>query len=520
MPNIIVSRPASAGARLFALSDDLVLVFAFLVAVVLVPVFSVTVAPLSDYINHLARMHVIAVGKTDPFLSAFYSVDWQLLPNLAMDLVVPSLARVVDVYTAGQLFLAATILMLVTGPMAVHYALFRRFDVWPLAAFLVVYNQVFLVGLMNYLIGAGLAMWGLAAWILLRERPMALRMLVSTTIVGLTYFCHLCAVGLYGLSIGAYELWLWYRRGPKLDRRFALDFAALALPALPIVPLLTASATWGLVAEYEWSAQGKLDAITMIFRTYSDTVDIGALVVAGAALVWAGRRSLIVFHPATPVLATIGFGVFLALPNMLFGSYMADQRIPIALFLMLLGCFRLQAADAPLRFAFVALVVALSIARTGEVTMQWRAMAHAHDEFRAVVDGLERGRTFLVAYADEPQLSALEQEAISHIASAAIIERSALVSTEFTVPGKQILRVRKAYADRVDTEDGFPPSVSQLLAAAFSDDGAPGRYWDQWQAKHDYLVVLYTERGHENPAPDLMTLVHDGAGFQLYRIER
>ena len=48
--------------------------------------------------------------------------------------------------------------------------------------------------------------------------------------------------------------------------------------------------------------------------------------------------------------------------------------------------------------------------------------------------------------------------ALVHAACLAIIERSALVTTAFTVVGKQILHVRPDYRARVDTEDGTPPN--------------------------------------------------------------
>ena len=49
----------------------------------------------------------------------------------------------------------------------------------PLIAFPLLYNNVFLVGTMNYVFGIGLALWALTAWVGLRERNPALRFLVS-----------------------------------------------------------------------------------------------------------------------------------------------------------------------------------------------------------------------------------------------------------------------------------------------------------------------------------------------------
>ena len=39
-----------------------------------------------------------------------------------------------DIYRAGQIFTALTVLSMVTGPMAVHKALFGRINAFPLVA--------------------------------------------------------------------------------------------------------------------------------------------------------------------------------------------------------------------------------------------------------------------------------------------------------------------------------------------------------------------------------------------------
>ena len=53
-----------------------------------VPLFSTVLPPLFDYPNHLARMHLLSEGGNQ-----FYAVHWEPLPNLAQDLIVPPLAR-------------------------------------------------------------------------------------------------------------------------------------------------------------------------------------------------------------------------------------------------------------------------------------------------------------------------------------------------------------------------------------------------------------------------------------------
>ena len=135
-----------------------------------IPVWTHSLPPLADYINHLARMHVIATKGDDPKLSAYYFVEWQIIPNLMMDIVVPLFARTTDVYFAGQLFTVASFTLIMSGVLVLNRSLFGQWSASPHIALPLLYNNVFLVGVMNYIFGIGLSLWALAVWIWLRDR--------------------------------------------------------------------------------------------------------------------------------------------------------------------------------------------------------------------------------------------------------------------------------------------------------------------------------------------------------------
>jgi hypothetical protein len=123
-----------------------------------------------------------------------------------------------------------------------------------------------------------------------------------------------------------------------------------------------------------------------------------------------------------------------------------------------------------------------------------------------------------VAYANPDGGDAVRDLWLTHAACLAIIERSALVTTLFTVVGKQILHVRADYRAQVDTEDGTPPSVRQLLQSEELTDGVQPGYWGRWTEDFDYLYVLFTDPAYKNPDPPQLTPIYSGAKFVLYRI--
>ena len=132
---------------------------------------------------------------------------------------------------------------------------------------------------------------------------------------------------------------------------------------------------------------------------------------------------------------------------------------------------------------------------------------------------IDRGSKVLVAYADPEAGDDVKDLVLVHAACFAIIERSSLVTTAFTVKGKQILEVREPYRARVDREDGSPPSVAQLLQVAEEgpQEGNQG-YWSKWTTDYDYVYVLFTDPSYENPDPTRLTTVFTGNRFALFRI--
>ena len=148
----------------------------------------------------------------------------------------------------------------------------------------------------------------------------------------------------------------------------------------------------------------------------------------------------------------------------------------------------------------------------------WDRLSHWTSSFQDSVSKIDRGAPVLIVYADPRGGTNMTDLGLIHAASLATIEKSALVPTLFNVAGKQILRVRKPYRDFVDTEDGNPPTLEQMLLTADEPSLDGPRYWDLWPKHFDYVYLLFTEPGDLNPDPDRLGLIHEGSRFQLYRI--
>jgi hypothetical protein len=493
-------------------------VCAALLMVAAIPLITQPLPPLEDYINHLARMQVIATAGHDANLARFYEVHWQILPNLMMDMVVPPLAKFIGVYRAGQVFTVSILAIILTGTLALNRALFGRWALSPLIAAPLLYNYDFLIGLMNYMFGIGLALWATSAWVLLRNRAWPLRTSVSAVFVIALFFCHLYALGVYGLALLAIEIHrLATSKGQPIGVRI-FHFVVAGAPFLPVLPLLLASPTWQLSSENSWEPLGKLAGLMYVIEVYSDAVALSLVTVLVLAAIWASRFRLLRFHRAGWILLAVGCIVYLALPRVMFATYMADQRLPIALAFFAIACLHIDMRHRMVRRGFLALVLILLVVRVIEVDANWSALSSTTYEFRESVKRIKPGSTVLVAYADNTGGDDVRDLGLVHAPCLAMIERSALVTTAFTVEGKQMMQVRSAYRNQVDTEDGFPPSVEQIILAADQHLNDTETYWHGWENRFDYVYVLFTEDDANNPAPDRLKLVHDGGRFQLYKV--
>ncbi|OYX11522.1 MAG: hypothetical protein B7Z15_11670 [Rhizobiales bacterium 32-66-8] len=487
-------------------------------ALVAIPVVTHPLPPLSDYVNHLARMQIIAEGARDPDLARYYSLEWAVIPNLMMDLLVPIIDRVTNVYVAGEIYTLACFALILFGTQLLHRALFGQWSVVPLLAAPLLYNGIFLIGVMNYVFGIGLALVALSCWVLLRASPW--RYLVSLLFVGALFFCHLVSVGVYGMGLLAFEIMrLMQTRGAPLRPRL-IAFVAAGLPFALVVPLLLKSPTWGLSGENYWEPRGKIDGLEFVINVYFDHVAFAltAIVVAGA--LWAARHRQLRIHPFLLPLLCVGGVVYLAMPRTVFATYMADQRLPVALAFMVLAAFQVDLHHRLVRHGFVLVLLAAVLVRVAEVQIMWDRLTTWTTAFEQSVSKIDRGARVLVVYADPRSGRDATDLGLVHAACLAIIEKSALVPTVFTVAGKQIMRVRPPYRDFVDTEDGFPPTLEQFLLTADAPSPDTPRYWDLWPEHFDYVYLLFTEPDEMNPDPDRLTPVYDGGRFQLYKVRQ
>lgn len=503
------SRPALYGRAALPAAG-----LALFVALSLCPVLLVEIPAMVDYPNHLARMSLLMrAGTADA--NPFYEIAWALYPNLAMDLLVPPLGRLLGLEAATRLFLLSSQILLVSGAVAIELVRRRRFLASGVTATMLLYSLPFAFGFVNFEFALGIALWGIALWIALRERPLAARA-VHTAFVAVLFVSHLFALGIYGLTIGIIEL-----RRVRTDRtplpRAAAMFAILAAPALLGAVLLLAGGGSVGGSQNVWAPGQKLAWLFPLNGYWFWFSGACAAPLAFFAYVFA-REGWISIESEGKWLG-IGFlAVYLAMPFRLFDTAFVDLRVVVAAALILPSYVSLRVPARPWAITGAATVGAIAMANLGVVAY---VQGSYQSEYRAIVSSferLERGSRVLVGHTgdgDDPPADLMEYP-IYHAPVLAVHYANALVPTLFAYPGKQPIVTRASTrAPSVRDSGPVPIAVLRDIAAGLAEADQTS-FARNWTADFAYLYLV--GKRIPNPMSERLEELATGARFTLYRI--
>jgi hypothetical protein len=408
-------------------------IFAALLALCCVPLFSSVLPPLVDYPNHLARMHLLAEGGNQ-----YYAVHWAPLPNLAADALIPLLARAMPLMLAGKVFLVLIFALIAGGVVWLNRIVSGGWRLWPMLVFLFLYNRIFLWGFINDLFGLGIALCGLSLWLQLEMRPTAWRIVVSCVVALACFFSHLVAFGVYALAIAGVELAPGWRewRGRQwlpLAGRIGVAAAQFVIPAAIFLVWWEPGA--GGAVSYAGFAR-KFDLLFSVFDNYSRPFDVTCFVLMALALAMLAATRRLGLAPRMAGALALAFVAYLLLPSQLLSGTGADHRLPLALFLLLIAgsAPRLGRREAVVAASAAAVMLAV---RLGVIESVWLRADKAYAADFAVLDRLPEGAKLAVAYpAGEENAQAIP---LLHLPTLAAARREAFVPTVFAQPAQQPL---------------------------------------------------------------------------------
>jgi hypothetical protein len=502
--------------------------------VLFIPLLVAEVPPLLDYPNHLARTYVLAFGQDDPVLSRLYAQQWEIIPNLAIDVVLTGLMRVFPVYVAGRVMLGLILMLNYAAIILYSRSVFGRWSWWPLAAALMGYHALFLMGFMNFQVGIALAMLTAAGWNAWWERYPVPTIAGAALAATLVFFSHIFGLIFCGVLIGSREVMASWRDWRAGDRRAVLRRgAALAMVFLPSVVLyLRAQLSGSDEGLVSWlSVYQKLKNLTEPFMNYYAAFDkltaLAILLLIGACL-WLGRLRV---HRASALAGLICFGIYLVMPATLKEASFIDARFPIMLGMLLFAGTLPRLPARPARLVGLGLA-ALFLLRIGIVATVWAGQDRDIADIRRSIAPVEPGSRVLVATVDPDSNPGFwrahgRRLAIAdfcrtdqHLASLLTIERHAFWPMVFTSPGQQPLRVLPPY-DALAEPAGYLPDYQLLDPAAPAPRGVERPpYMAEWPETFDYVLLLNADGATALPpfAADRLEVVNRTTMAALYRV--
>jgi hypothetical protein len=513
---------------------------ALMLTALVAPILATPVPPLTDYPNHLARCYLLAFGQSDPVLSQMFSAHWRIIPNIAVDLLLPAMMHVFSPLTAGRIMLALCLLLPTTGTVALSYAYFRRRSFWQIAAGFAAFNALFLMGFMNFELAIGIALWGAAAWIHYREGHPAATVASGAVVATLAFFFHMFGFCFYALLIGSYELSVLvgndFRTRPEIRdvlRRVSLLAIALLAPVILYVssPLqqVQDAAGWPHLAQKAANFFGP-------FLDYSSPFDILTVIPLIAFLIFCITKRHARISAAALITFLILFAIYLVMPRSIKGTYFMDIRLPIMMGFMIFAGFMPKMFTPRQRMATGVLFAALFVARITFLTGVWIHSQRDVDDVRQAIESVTPGSKVLAAdvvCTDQPvwcasmPISRRLPELTPtywHLASFVLLDRHAFWPNIFAEDTKQPIVIKEPYRDLQAVDS---PPVNYTYLASGSGQIPPivlkrFPFLTDWSQKFDYVLVLNADGAPnlDHFLPDRLQLVDHRGIAALFKVRK
>jgi hypothetical protein len=496
-----------------------IVVFALLAAVSFLPVLLTPIPAMVDYPNHLARMYILSQNGT-PDANPYYEVAWALYPNLAMDLLIPQMARLISVENATRLFLLLSQLLIVGGALVLERVVKGRVHLAGFAALMFLYCLPFTWGFVNFEFGLGVALWGIAIYLSLVERAWPLRFVANAVLVAALFAAHFFSLGVYGATLGFYELWRAYDR-KRSYRDAALRLVMLAIPAMALFGVMQLTAGSIGSEGTTWSFEFKPLWPFRIMNGYNLTVSAASALALMVSLFFAAKRGVLKLEPAGAWLA-IGFALlYLAIPSTLLGTSFADLRVIPAAALIIPAFCSLSLPSRRWTMAALTAVAGITLANLAVVFVVWLSYRADYASIIESFHKIDRGSRILVGGSGEgedPPFNDLTRYPMGYAPTLAVHYANAFVPNLFTAVGKQPVQPRTA-VQRLAIPYGGPMPIRVLAAIATGQtpsDIPP--FIRTWTRDYEYLYVLGPRVA--NPLPNLLEELDSSARFVLYKIRR
>jgi len=483
-------------------------VLALLVAVW--PIWNVSMLPLVDYTNHLARMHVLHSYAESPALQENYVVQWALLPYLAMDAVVLPLLEITDIYTAARIFVLVAFLLTAVGVTGLQWTATKRIGPASFLVYPVLYSTNLGWGFVPFVFGIGLALCLLIGVLALQGRHYVVRLGYLAFAFTLMYLCHLLTMGIFALLVACVVT--------AETRWFSRDFFARGLevtPAfIPSVLLFTQVPPFpgGVAVTEGWFNPVKL--IPLAFNADYSMALVAMIPIATVLYIGWRERFLAVGSPAMWRCLLVTGGVALVMPERLFNVGLVGLRLPYVWLLLLAAGVEFRSSHVRKEAMYALYVVFVAFFGFRHVTIA-NALGTCDAklvEFREATQKLPEGTSLMSIYSLQDVEPCGNNHWVEHVNTIAIIERDVFVPNLF-------VKINPVSPTPERDDPGYNVILPTRIESFFPGDPgyeATPRKMREWRQNFAYISYFHSEE--MVPIPNTTT-IHSGSWFSILRVE-
>lgn len=360
--------------RRFARGFDFL--FAALIALHLLPIWSVAHFPSQDGPNHLYSADILRRygGPEGELARRFYTINPRPNPNWLSHAALAGLLTALPPAAAEKALLSLYVVLLALGARFAAGSARAGGGAWALLVFPFVYNWPLHMGFYNFALSLAVMLLTVGAWMRCTADPRPWRLAALAPLLLTLYFCHLVTFAMTLLALGALLGWLAFyerrerRRGAAKEesgkalaqeggalRRLALITAGAALPALALAALFFGgdSDVGGRTLlffhprklQYLFTLETALFTFRVNELFFAVGLTAGLLAAGAATLAWRARRDRLRRWDGWALVGLLWLAAYLlAPPNIGKGTYLYHR---LALFPFLALMLWLAAGRSP-----------------------------------------------------------------------------------------------------------------------------------------------------------------------------
>lgn len=481
---------------------------------------------LIDYPNHLASYFIQANIDHDPWLKENYRMVWNIKPYLIVEALGGVLAKYFDIFLAGRLLVILGIILIGLGAVLIRKFVNWEVDFWMLSLSVLLFNGILFWGLVNFFVSSGFALIAMALWIKFRDTGGWKNILLFSAISTFLFFCHLFALGVYGLFVVSYELGRYiYSR----DNYAASDLAKAAGQfILPAVFFLVwySGLSHNQVVHYfvygSWADKvaALLSPIHFKFNDYATySTPVFVILLSIARILFHCR---IGFYDCMKIPLLVFLLLSIATPIMLAEVYQVDIRLAFIFMILFIVSIRFYEEDKNTsNFRWCIIIIALSMAafKTYFISSTWEIVNAQYQEFENALGDIDYGSKVITIQNDAKNTEGLDTRFYHHLSALSIIKRSAFWPNLFTVNLTPIYP--SASTKGIDTPLSDQLNLDYLLNTRFRNGDVLGQsrvvYWAGWKKDFDYLISIRFDNLSTINIKELK-LKFRGSYFDIYEI--